>query len=196
MSLPTPPNLITTYMDPNGADTQFVDNNTMIDGIYNKGVDTASERTINNMKTSTNDYNALLMNDSNTILNKINTRINTIGTSLSAANAVEISNMDVAMTENISLIHEYDEKRNLLENKLQTYNSILTRLENATQNKYYILFIVWTILFFIILFTLFFNIIEEQSSMNLFSKGFILLFILFILYYILKNSYLYLNGYK
>ena len=73
---------------------------------------------------------------------------------------------------------------------------VIDVLKDAKMDKYYFLFIIWIIIFFIILFTLFFNIVESQTSMNILSKGLLFIFVLYVLYYILKNIYLYFNGYR
>ena len=92
-------------------------------------------------------------------------------------------------------INIYDDKREELKEKLLTYNNTTGRLSDAKSNKYYILFIVWLVIFFIIMFTVFSNIVEEQKTMNLPTKILVFLFIAFIFYFILKNTFMYFSGY-
>ena len=174
---------------------EFNNNNSKIETIYNDGSIVANQIRDQNLNWSTN---IDTLNDNlDTIDSDINTSdyINDFKTIINNSSS-EMENMDTSYNNNSSLVNDYEAERKHLKNRLKSYHSIVGQLNDAKMNKYYFLFIIWIIIFFIILFTLFFNIVEEQKSMNILSKGLLFIFTLYILYYILKNIYLYFNGYR
>ena len=176
---------------------EFNNNNSKIESIYNKGVGVSGSIT-GNASNWVADIDTL-QNDLGEIDNSINTshyidEFKQILTSTTGQDELNI--MDASYNDNSILVNDYEKERKHLKNRLKSYHSIVGQLKDAKMNKYYFLFIIWIIIFFIILFTLFFNIVEEQKSMNILSKGLLFIFVLYVLYYILKNIYLYFNGYR
>lgn len=106
-----------------------------------------------------------------------------------------LTTMDTSYNMIKDKINLYDDKREELKEKLLTYNNTVGRLNDARSSKYYILFIVWLVIFFVIMFNVFSNVVEEQKSMNTATKVLVFLFIAFIFYFIIKNTYMYFSGY-
>lgn len=93
-------------------------------------------------------------------------------------------------------INYYENRKKYLHDLMMKYNNIEGRLVDAQSNKYYILFLIWSIIFIIVLTTVFTNIIETRSSMNLLSKAILFIFIIYLVHMIIKNILLYMNGYS
>ena len=108
----------------------------------------------------------------------------------------DLEKMDASYNLNKETINEYDKKRRKLKKKLVVYNNIIGRLSDAKTNKHYLLFIIWLVILFIILITVFLNVVEEKGSMNLLSKAILCIFLIIIIYYFIKNTMLYFNGYR
>ena len=92
-----------------------------------------------------------------------------------------LTTMDTSYNMIKDKINLYDDKREELKEKLLTYNNTVGRLNDARSSKYYILFIVWLVIFFVIMFNVFSNVVEEQKSMNTATKVLVFLFIAFLL---------------
>ena len=177
---------------------EFNNNNSKISNIYEKG-----NRVVTGIKDDASDWSTDMDDLNLNLINNIDSNINTSyyidefeQILKSATGQAEMNEMNTSYNTNIDLVNDYEDKRQYLKNRLKTYHSIVGKLKDAKMNKYYLLFIIWIIIFFIILFTLFSSIVEEQKSMNPLSKGLLFIFFLYILYYILKNIYLYFNGYR
>ena len=187
--------LNTDYIENNGFNT----NNSKISNIYEEGKLVVTEIDQDFQKENT-DWSSS-METLNNDLDVIDTNINTVNfisefDTIINNSKSEMEEMDISYNENSILVNDYENKRQYLKNRLKSYHSIVGKLKDAKMDKYYFLFIIWIIIFFIILFTLFFNIVESQTSMNILSKGLLFIFVLYVLYYILKNIYLYFNGYR
>ena len=93
-------------------------------------------------------------------------------------------------------VEYYEQRKKYLNELLSKYNNIEGRLVDAKSNKYYILFLIWSIIFIIVLTTVFTNLIETQSSMNMLSKVLLFVFIVYLVYLVIKNVLLFMNGYS
>lgn len=111
-------------------------------------------------------------------------------------NDIFLSDMDVSNGYIKDRINYYENRKKYLHDLMMKYNNIEGRLVDAQSNKYYILFLIWSIIFIIVLTTVFTNIIETRSSMNLLSKAILFIFIIYLVHMIIKNILLYMNGYS
>ena len=107
-----------------------------------------------------------------------------------------LSDMDASNTHIKNRINYYEQRRKYLHNLMMKYNNIEGRLVDAQSNRYYTLFLIWSIIFIIVLTTVFTNVIETRSSMNLLSKAILFIFIIYLVRMIIKNIQLYMNGYS
>lgn len=107
-----------------------------------------------------------------------------------------LSDMDASNTHIKNRINYYEQRRKYLHDLMMKYNNIEGRLVDAQSNRYYTLFLIWSIIFIIVLTTVFTNVIETRSSMNLLSKAILFIFIIYLVRMIIKNIQLYMNGYS
>jgi len=109
---------------------------------------------------------------------------------------ITLSDMDASNAYIKDRINYYEKRKKYLHDLMMKYNNIEGRLVDAQSNKYYILFLIWSIIFIIVLTTVFTNMIETHSSMNLLSKSILFIFIIYLVHMIIKNILLYMNGYS
>lgn len=107
-----------------------------------------------------------------------------------------LSVMDASNVYIKDRINYYEKRKKYLHDLMMKYNNIEGRLVDAQSNKYYTLFLIWSIIFIIVLMTVFTNVIETRSSMNLLSKAILFIFIIYLVRMIIKNILLYMNGYS
>lgn len=110
--------------------------------------------------------------------------------------SVTLSDMDASNAYIKDRINYYEKQKKYLHDLMMKYNNIEGRLVDAQSNKYYILFLIWSIIFIIVLTTVFTNMIETRSSINLLSKAILFIFIIYLAHMIVKNILLYINGYS
>jgi hypothetical protein len=141
-------------------------------------------------------YKTIIDDEINTLQNSISTQKNSVSNYISDISDTVLQNMDASNTYIRDRINHYEQRRKYLHDLMMKYNNIEGRLVDAQSNKYYTLFLIWSIIFIIVLTVVFTNVIETRSSMNLLSKAILFIFIIYLVHLIIKNLNLYLNGYS
>ena len=93
---------------------------------------------------------------------------------------------------NINELNYYDNK---IKKDLGDYEKNISRLEDSLNDRQYVLFISWVIIFLLIFISFCFTIIESKTDMNIILRIIVYLFIFYVLYNILYASYSYINEY-
>jgi hypothetical protein len=136
----------------------------------------------------------------NQYISDINNRLEiqkaSINTLVTNINKQHLEDMDGSNNYIKQRISYYEDRKKHLKDLIDKYNNIEGRLVDTKSNRYYILFLIWSIIFIIILITVFTNIIESDTSMNLLSRMVLFIFIIYLGYIIIKNIMLYMNGYS
>lgn len=93
---------------------------------------------------------------------------------------------------NINNLNYYDK---LIKKDLGDYEKNISRLEDSLNDRQYILFISWVLIFTLIFVSFCFTIIESKTDMNIILRIIVYLFILYVLYKIVYGGYSYINEY-
>tara|TARA_Y100000389_G_scaffold98462_1_gene95124 strand:- start:484 stop:1020 length:537 start_codon:yes stop_codon:yes gene_type:complete len=93
---------------------------------------------------------------------------------------------------NTYILKGYDASINTV---LSDYEKNISRLEDSLNDRQYVLFVVWVLIFILIFTSFCFTVIESKTEMNLILRLIIYIFIFYVLYKILYGSYSFINEY-
>lgn len=93
---------------------------------------------------------------------------------------------------NVDILKGYDASINTV---LGDYEKNISRLEDSLNDRQYVLFVSWVIIFILIFISFCFTVIESKTEMNLILRLIIYIFIFYLLYKILYGSYSFINEY-
>lgn len=100
--------------------------------------------------------------------------------------------LEVLITENKNKIDGYNKINVDMKKETEVINTIHAQNTDIAHSNTYILFMTWVFIFFILLFILCIQVVDDSPELNLFSKAFLGLFVLFILYHTISNIYHYM----
>ena len=116
------------------------------------------------------------------------------GLSFSTANTTDdISNMDDAYSHFYRDLQKSNENNSKLKSVVSKYQTTETQLKNAQKTNTYYMLLVWMIILMFVCSALFLSVIEDKTDMNIFSKSLLVIFSLVISFYIIKNSWFYIE---
>jgi|TARA_Y100000992_G_scaffold286142_1_gene237749 hypothetical protein len=82
----------------------------------------------------------------------------------------------------------YDEQKEINENENTDLGTLYAKLDSSIQHRTYLLFSIWSIIFFVLVIVLFLNVIGDTSHINLLSKVVLVGICIYAIIYILSNT--------
>uniref|UniRef100_A0AB39JF08 Uncharacterized protein n=1 Tax=Florenciella sp. virus SA2 TaxID=3240092 RepID=A0AB39JF08_9VIRU len=118
-----------------------------------------------------------------------------IETSLNDLTDSYIGNMDSDHNEINSLfMDKYYVYNKKLKKIMTQYDTIVANTDNSIKTNTYVLLLIWAIIFYFVASALFLSIAEDKKELNFFSKTILLLFVIVIGYYTIKNGWRYIKN--
>lgn len=99
-------------------------------------------------------------------------------------------------TTMLSLIDDYDASRNRLMKKDKEYQHIVNQLESAKSNTHFLFMMIWIAIIAILGSAVFMTIIQGNAEQSPGMTFVLMLFMVYVLYYVLRIIYYYVQGYK
>ena len=93
---------------------------------------------------------------------------------------------------NIDILKGYDSSINHV---IGDYEKNISRLEDSLNDRQYILFVIWIVIFILIFTSFCFTVIESKTEMNIILRLIVYIFIFYVLYKILYGSHSFINEY-
>ena len=84
---------------------------------------------------------------------------------------------------------DYDKQKEINAKENTDVGTLYAKLDSAIQHRTYLLFTVWSIIFFVLVITLFLNVIGDTSHINLLSKVVLVCICIYAILYILSNMH-------
>tara|TARA_Y100000389_G_scaffold77356_2_gene74107 strand:+ start:19748 stop:20275 length:528 start_codon:yes stop_codon:yes gene_type:complete len=118
-----------------------------------------------------------------------------IETSLNDLTDSYIGNMDSDHNKINSLFTDKYYVYNKKLKKIMTqYDTIVANTDNSMKTDTYVLLLIWAIIFYFVSSALFLSIVEDKKELNFFSKTLLILFVIVIGYYTIKNGWRYIKN--
>ena len=110
--------------------------------------------------------------------------------------SINLTNIDTSNTDMLGLIDDYDASRNRLMKKDKEYQHIVNQLESAKSNTHFLFMMIWIAIIAILGSAVFMTIIQGNAEQSPGMTFVLMLFMVYVLYYVLRIIYYYVQGYK
>ena len=110
--------------------------------------------------------------------------------------SINLTNIDTSNTDMLGLIDDYDASRNRLMKKDKEYQHIVNQLESAKSNTHFLFMMIWIAIIAILGSAVFMTIIQGNAEQSPGITFVLMLFMVYVLYYVLRIIYYYVQGYK
>ena len=97
------------------------------------------------------------------------------------------SELEASYANIIDLQADYDEQKEINAKENTDIGTLYAKLDSAIQHRTYLLFSIWSIIFFVLVIALFLNVIGDTSQINLLSKVVLVGICIYAIIYILSN---------
>ena len=153
------------------------------DGNYSDISFSDFDDSLNILNSSFSNYNSYISNlevSANEFINDI---------SYDKEDSNDIKTLYDGHTEIKSLFSQYYNDNKELKNIITAHDTVVSRLDNTMKTDAYILLLIWAIIFYFVASALFLSVIEDKKEMNFFARTILVLFVVIVGWYSIKNNW-------